>query len=1340
MARKRFLVLSSEALQGLGLLLALILLMAGIGYAAARPGLASLLVFLFSLPYLVAAVVSRRAHFLYPHMLLGAVAYFMLCFAMGATLMWFPLLSVPLVLILLWVGKYIDGRLDPALKAFPQTTYRAMNITVAVFACWALFQLFSSSQPLVLLCLIAGLAFMGYAGLYILHCVAGASIIYVYVLTLFAVAGLGVWGTAVTSIDYCWVFTLASSAVVACLGTRLHRERTLRWSRHSFICFAAVIVISLVFSLLHWSYFLYALAVSAILLWQAYRWFARAVGNPLNATTNERLVPRYFLLGTLILSAPLVPLVFFFPADVMVVGPALIFGLLFSWIAVSRRDQSQNKGSHNAYVLLASLFRAAGLVGIAAAITGAPTWPMLMAVALIIGAAQFYRGFKGNASDIFLKSIAESTMFPAFFAWYTAFSIGGTVPALVGAVVSVTLAVGFVTVIKDGFFICGAGPAIAGLVVMLALMISGDAQVVWIICAAASGVAGGVYVYAKADENAPLRQAATMAWLVLAFSIPVIAFGLGLPNLLFSVTTVAFLTVLMTRKDTPGEENRDWFDWLVPIIEITATVAVIILCPVSGVGQVVGGTCIIILSVAYWLIWASHRSLWRGRAGVGLLTLGILMIIFGQLPAPSSQIFAGAILVFLLLALALAVRKRCVNLSATTLLVAYLTSITLAFAALYLGWAVAGPPLAIPGLALCLIHALTPSLNKNMGMKLGAACWLSIAFLFFLAARTNTYYADQIIWISLLSIIWLAVGFKLHRIGRDSCSMALYMSAMLLALFCGGISVFAEDVSGAWQVFLINGLIFACLFLLLRQDIFAYMLTLSLSLMAYDWVRLSTTHFTQELLSHLVIFMAVLGIFFLLPLAKKLAMRVGSVPLFSIFTWQGAALIVLCVLGAGLLVSSMYALEITAHPKFCTACHNMGKFYESWQHSSHNEVACIECHYEPGVKATVEGKMGAMVQVAKFVTSAYGGEQPHGIVTNGSCMRVGCHDTMEQSTESLLFRGKIKFRHSIHLTEHPRGKELNCVSCHGQVVGGKHISISETTCLTCHFYGRGETSVAQGECQTCHIIPEFGEDSSFDHQAYLEDKDKVRCEHCHNQVTEGDGSISPVRCRSCHLSDHETTMDQEEFHLKHVSEGHFECLQCHDEIKHGMKPTSQSLLAAGDCTTCHGGDRHTIQERIYAGTAVPELDVWGDYMYDKGVSCDGCHTDMKQVEIGAMTFTMKASGARQCSDCHDDEGYGEMLEEWQAEIKERLLDLQGRVDGLEPVVNSAGVDLAGASKAKELLQASRRNLQYVMTDGSYGAHNYEYITSILDHVEEGLDECDSIIESWPEKTGEGPTQ
>jgi len=407
----------------------------------------------------------------------------------------------------------------------------------------------------------------------------------------------------------------------------------------------------------------------------------------------------------------------------------------------------------------------------------------------------------------------------------------------------------------------------------------------------------------------------------------------------------------------------------------------------------------------------------------------------------------------------------------------------------------------------------------------------------------------------------------------------------------------------------------------------------------------------------------------------------------------------------------------------------MGEYYSSWQHSSHKNVACVQCHYDPGVAAEMKGKMAGMVQLIKYVSHAYT-SKPHAMISNRSCMRGGCHADMEHNETVLLFRGKIRFNHEKHLSSHPRGKELNCVSCHGQMVQGKHISVTETTCLTCHFYGRGEHPVAVGRCETCHTAPDHPVKfvgQTFNHQEFLKDKGKVECVHCHSQVTQGDGSISQARCRTCHLDTKAKIKDQAKFHRIHVSKGHFDCLQCHNEIQHGVHPMTQQILTSGNCKTCHGGERHSLQEKIYAGTALPDMKPTPDVMYAAGVSCDGCHTDAEFVHLGRMTFTSKRSGGKQCADCHADEMYGELLVSWQEDVRQRLKSLQSALQDLEKSCASANVAEDRVAQVKAHLTSAKDRVTYVVRDGSYGAHNNEYVAAILDKAEEEANACRTLL-------------
>ena len=158
--------------------------------------------------------------------------------------------------------------------------------------------------------------------------------------------------------------------------------------------------------------------------------------------------------------------------------------------------------------------------------------------------------------------------------------------------------------------------------------------------------------------------------------------------------------------------------------------------------------------------------------------------------------------------------------------------------------------------------------------------------------------------------------------------------------------------------------------------------------------------------------------------------------------------IILLILLAGL--GAVGFIEYAAQPSFCTNCHNMQPYYDSWTTSTHQDVPCIKCHYAPGIKAEAMGKMQAANQVVKYVTGTYG-TKPWAEIEDAACLRSGCHSTRKLEGE-LTFLG-VRFDHRHHLTALRRGKQLRCTSCHSQIVQGDHVAVTKSTCFLCHFQG-----------------------------------------------------------------------------------------------------------------------------------------------------------------------------------------------------------------------------------------------------------------------------------------------
>lgn len=165
------------------------------------------------------------------------------------------------------------------------------------------------------------------------------------------------------------------------------------------------------------------------------------------------------------------------------------------------------------------------------------------------------------------------------------------------------------------------------------------------------------------------------------------------------------------------------------------------------------------------------------------------------------------------------------------------------------------------------------------------------------------------------------------------------------------------------------------------------------------------------------------------------------------------------LLGIGV-VAMGTAMEVSSRPSFCGSCHIMAPYYESWKHSSHKNVACVDCHIPPGVTAELRKKYEALSMVARYFTGTYS-TNPWTEVDDAACLR--CHERRLLSGKELF--GDVLFDHSAHLAGMRRGKTLRCTSCHSQIVQGSHIAVTPSTCVLCHF--KGQTSgVGTARC-TC---------------------------------------------------------------------------------------------------------------------------------------------------------------------------------------------------------------------------------------------------------------------------------
>ena len=134
----------------------------------------------------------------------------------------------------------------------------------------------------------------------------------------------------------------------------------------------------------------------------------------------------------------------------------------------------------------------------------------------------------------------------------------------------------------------------------------------------------------------------------------------------------------------------------------------------------------------------------------------------------------------------------------------------------------------------------------------------------------------------------------------------------------------------------------------------------------------------------------------------KRIIKIFKIPLISI-----ASIILLIVLLYG-------AAELTSKPNFCSSCHYMQPYVEDWKTSTHSDVTCTDCHFPPGIKSKIHGKLTASSMVVNYFTGIYKKSKPWAEIDDASCLRSGCH-VEQQLNKDVVFKEGIHFNHDSHL-------------------------------------------------------------------------------------------------------------------------------------------------------------------------------------------------------------------------------------------------------------------------------------------------------------------------------------
>jgi nitrate/TMAO reductase-like tetraheme cytochrome c subunit len=100
-------------------------------------------------------------------------------------------------------------------------------------------------------------------------------------------------------------------------------------------------------------------------------------------------------------------------------------------------------------------------------------------------------------------------------------------------------------------------------------------------------------------------------------------------------------------------------------------------------------------------------------------------------------------------------------------------------------------------------------------------------------------------------------------------------------------------------------------------------------------------------------------------------------------------------LGSALTIGSVVAVQWTESAAFCGQCHTMEPELKAYAMSPHRDVACIECHTEPGLGGWIKAKVNGTRQLVQIVTGTFSKPIPvpdHATLPPTSVTCLKCHD------------------------------------------------------------------------------------------------------------------------------------------------------------------------------------------------------------------------------------------------------------------------------------------------------------------------------------------------------------
>lgn len=494
-----------------------------------------------------------------------------------------------------------------------------------------------------------------------------------------------------------------------------------------------------------------------------------------------------------------------------------------------------------------------------------------------------------------------------------------------------------------------------------------------------------------------------------------------------------------------------------------------------------------------------------------------------------------------------------------------------------------------------------------------------------------------------------------------------------------------------------------------------------------------------------------------------------------------------------MIVAAYEGVEVyTSTSSFCGgSCHTMTEQYTAWKKDTHHkgnndkgiQANCVDCHFLPGEHSSMKAKFEGLRHLAAYLYDKKAPLPIRPVIKDGACLRSGCHSDRIFEEKEIKFAGKVKFKHTVHLTDKALdGQKITCDTCHFKVSENKHFEVPKEICFLCHlklekptlekasntqagaqtdnvlplsiapkgvlgqqagfqisFNKRPTINFNEGKskCDICHTIPtaslqaqlKVGDTlkAPITHQSIK--KAGVACESCHFEVIKGHGEIETGNvvsngCLRCHNRSEnllEQAKDKSLMHGKHVP-AKADCFDCHKVVEHKNR-TDHLDFVRNDCSLCHQ-DQHKYQKLLLAGIPVNnDVSATPHLMYKVNVNCMACHTKKTRFK----GHSVRTASGETCAACHKP-GHIDMLNDWKKTMDREVTDVEEiEQEALDALSAAKGkLDAEKLKKAEQMISNGRELLNIVRFGN--GVHNKKYSINILDQAISNFEGMIELVE------------